>query len=135
MKSLEGINRNIFRAYDVRGQYPKELNEKSVLKIAEVLSRHFRSGQIIFGHDARFGSPELYNAVLKVFRRNKKFNIHSAGFMTTPMLYFLVNHFGARGGIMITASHNPKQYNGLKVIGSHAIQISGREILKLIEKL
>ena len=58
--------------------------------------------------------------------------IIDGGLMTTPMFYFLVNHFNADGGIMITASHNPKEYNGLKIINKNAVPISGKEIQKWI---
>ena len=135
MKVSKDIKSSIFRAYDVRGQYPEELNERSVAKIAQALSRYFGSGQIVLGRDVRVGSIGLYQVIVKAFRKQKQFDVCAAGLMTTPMLYFLVNHFKARGGIMITASHNPKKYNGLKVFGSGGTQISGKEILKLIEKL
>ncbi|MDP2696058.1 MAG: hypothetical protein Q8O87_02280 [bacterium] len=133
----------IFKAYDVRGAYPREINEQVVGKIAQALVRHFKKGEIVVGYDARLSSPSLYKAILT----NLKSKTHSPrssesgagkpkavaiGQVTTPMLYFLVDHLKSTGGIMITASHNPKNYNGLKVVGAKAKPISGRDIKKLI---
>ena len=137
----------IFKAYDIRGRYPQEINEEVVSKITTVLADYFRSkvkrslpaGRqeaskvIVVGYDARLSSPALYRSVLRSLKP-KTYNLTPipVGMITTPMLYFLVNHFKAAGGIMITASHNPKEYNGLKVVGSKAVPMSGEEIYKLI---
>lgn len=146
--------KSIFKAYDIRGRYPKEINELIVAEIAEALARHFKKSRtwngyrttrgelcrtIVVGHDARLSSPLLYRAVLRGFERsnvlkNVRTKIISAGTMTTPMLYFLVNYFSAAGGIMVTASHNPKEYNGLKVIGKKAEPISGVDILNMLSR-
>ncbi|MBI4992277.1 MAG: hypothetical protein HZB99_03595 [Candidatus Harrisonbacteria bacterium] len=143
------MEKSIFKAYDVRGKYPSELNEEAAFKISKALGKYFGSGaKIVIGHDARLSSPTLYRAALKGFRvqglgdrKNIKKNLnpqpstlYPAGLITTPMLYFLVNKLGADGGIMVTASHNPKEYNGLKVVGKNAKPISGREILKIMNK-
>lgn len=123
----------IFGAYDIRGLYPKEINESVVSKIADLLGRKvFRDGAIILGHDARKSSPLLYRSVGQALEA-QNIKIMRAGLITTPMLSFLVNRFKASGGIMITASHNPKNYNGLKMVGRKAIPISGREIYQLIK--
>lgn len=130
------MNPKIFRAYDIRGKYPKEINEAVVSKITQSLGKYFKSkAAIVIGHDARLSSPSLYKATLKGLNYSnilKNMRIVSVGLATTPMFYFLVNHLKADAGIMITASHNPKDYNGLKVVGKNAIPISGKEILKLI---
>ena len=128
---------NIFKAYDVRGIYPSEINEKIAARIAGVLANYFktksRNPKIVVGRDTRLSSPALYQAVLDgVKRQASSVKIIEAGMITTPMLYFLVNHFKTAGGIMITASHNPKQYNGLKAVSSEAAPISGKEIERLI---
>lgn len=127
------MDKNIFKAYDVRGKYPKELNEKIAEKIAGVLAKHFKKGEIVVGHDARLSSPKIYKAVLRaVARENPKIDVVKVGLISTPLLYFLVNRIGATGGIMVTASHNPKEYNGLKVVGKNAEPVSGKEILRLV---
>lgn len=130
---------SIFRAYDVRGIYPIQINEKVVADITKALIKYFKpkakhkKPKIVVGYDARLSSPILYRSVLKRFKiQDLRFKIYEAGIITTPMIYFLVNYFKAQGGIMITASHNPKNYNGLKVIKEKAIPFSGKEIKKLI---
>lgn len=136
---MSSINRKIFKAYDVRGKYPSEINEAAVEEIARAVAGHFgKRAKIVVGHDARLSSPSLYKSVLKSLKANSslagqaKLKAIPAGIMTTPMLYFLVNELDADGGIMVTASHNPKEYNGLKVVGKKARPISGKEIQKLI---
>ena len=128
----------IFKAYDIRGRYPKEINEEVVAKIAREVRGRLGGGKIVVGHDARLSSPALYKSVLQSLKikkflpagRQVKFKIEAVGLATTPMLYFLVNKLKAAGGIMITASHNPKEFNGLKIVGKKAIPISGAEIKK-----
>jgi len=128
------MNKNIFKAYDIRGRYPQEINEKTMAEIAPLLAKIFKNKKIIIGHDARLSSPLLYQAIIKELKKYKIKKIISIGLATTPMIYFLVNNLKTDGGIIITASHNPKEYNGLKVVGKKAKMISGYEISKLIRK-
>lgn len=129
------MEKSIFKAYDIRGKYPKEINEEVAEKIASALARYFKKGEIVVGHDARLSSPRLYRAVIGAIKKeNPKLSIIKLGLITTPLLYFLVNRIGASGGIVITASHNPKNYNGLKIVGRNAEEISGKEVLKLISR-
>ena len=136
---------SIFKAYDIRGRYPEEINELVVAEIVKTLARHWRTakrpkgkqvfnGIIVIGHDARLSSPALYKAVLET-RNSKSYILNPlpVGAITTPMLYFLVNYFNAAGGIMVTASHNPKEYNGLKVVGPNAEPIGGKDVAALLE--
>jgi phosphomannomutase len=124
---MSSINRKIFKAYDVRGKYPSEINERVAGEIAKALGNHFGKGaKLVIGRDARLSSLSIYKAVLSGVKGIK------VGLVTTPMLYFLVNELNADGGIMVTASHNPKEYNGLKVVGKKARPISGKEIKKLL---
>lgn len=136
------MNKSIFKAYDIRGRYPDELNEEDVLLITAALGRKWCGNKpknknqklkVVVGHDARLSSSRLYKVAyggltISLFENQ----IIDAGLITTPMLYFLVNHFNAVGGIMITASHNPKEYNGIKVVGKNAVPISGQEIQRLV---
>ncbi|MDI6717626.1 MAG: hypothetical protein QMD86_01055 [Patescibacteria group bacterium] len=144
----------IFRAYDIRGIYPSEINERIVAELTPKIIKFFRNNlklktkklKFIIGYDARLSSPALYYFVIKGIKnyeleiRNKKktvihnssFIILPAGLITTPMLYFLVNKHKASGGIMITASHNPKQFNGLKIVGPKGTPVSGKEICDAI---
>lgn len=131
----------IFRANDIRGIYPSEINEAVVFEIVCVIKKLFKNC-VVVGHDARLSSPELYKSVLKALKQNrrrqgysgrsKKIKVFEAGMSTSPAIYFLTNKLKADGGIMVTASHNPPEYNGLKIIGKGALPISGKEILKIM---
>lgn len=127
------INSKIFKAYDVRGVYPEEINEAAVEEIAGGLAKYFKKGKFVIGRDARLSGEKLYHvAKMGLEKQNPKLEILEVGLITTPMLYFLVNKLKAVGGIMITASHNPKQYNGMKVMGAKGM-ISGKEIEKIVQ--
>ena len=125
------MKKKIFQAYDIRGRYPDEINEKAVAEIAVVLVQKWKSNKIVVGHDARLSSRQLYQAVLSGIMnnelgikhlnrprviRNSKFVIQAIGQCTTPMFYFWC-HKLKLPGIMVTASHNPKEFNGMKVVG------------------
>ena len=122
----------IFKANDIRGKYPDELNEEAAGQIAAALAKHWSSGKIVVAHDARLSSPALYRAVIKSLALHARFMIQEVGLSTTPMFYFLVNELKAAGGIMVTASHNPKEYNGLKIVGPRAAVINGKEVYGLL---
>jgi len=131
MASNTLIDPKIFKAYDIRGKYPKEINERAVFKIAKKLPK-LLGRKIVVAHDARLSSPKLYRAAIKGIKYQVSgIRIIEAGLATTPMFYFLVNKLKADGGIMVTASHNPKEYNGLKVVGKYARPISGYDIYEL----
>ncbi len=136
----------IFKAYDVRGRYPDEINEAAVKEIVSVLVKKFGKKKIVVGHDARLSSKSLYKAILNGITNNElrikysslprvvhnsRFVIHSIGQCSTPMFYFWC-HKLKLPGIMVTASHNPKEFNGLKVVGTDGSIISGTEIKKWI---
>jgi phosphomannomutase len=136
------LNTSIFKAYDIRGIYPTDINEEAVKQVALACLKilEVKKGEIILAHDGRHGSLELCTAMEKYFelaRQNysKKISVRNAGLTTTPMFYFLVNHFNAVGGCMITASHNPKEYNGVKVVREGAAMVSGTEVLEMIGKV
>lgn len=129
--SLNYLNKNIFRANDIRGKYPSEINEEAVFNIVSAIQKLFKKS-VVVGHDARLSSPSLYRAVLTALKKDKKIKIFEAGLVTSPAMYFLANKLKAGGGIMITASHNPKEYNGLKIMGKNAVPISGLDILNKI---
>lgn len=133
------IAKKIFKAYDIRGTYPDEINEKIVSEIIAAVVKNFKPKKIIVGHDARSSSPNLYRAAMKQITTNdpRPAIIVNAGLITTPMISFLTNYFKADLGIMITASHNPKKYNGLKIVGKKGksgslLPVSGKEIWKII---
>jgi phosphomannomutase len=124
------MQEKIFKAYDIRGKYPQEINEDAASEITEGLGGYFgKKSKIIIGKDVRLSSSSLYGAVINGFKKSK-IKIIKIGLATTPMFYFLVNKLKANGGVMVTASHNPKNYNGMKVVGKRAMPVSGTEIFK-----
>lgn len=144
------LDRTIFKAYDIRGKYPAQINAEIVKMVIPAVvraleedperSRRAIGGNkgpktLIVGHDARISSPELYQACIDALDMEKGIRIIPAGLITTPMLYFLVNRHKAAGGITVTASHNPKEYNGLKMVREQAIPVSGADVLKYIKRL
>ncbi len=127
------MNQSIFKAYDVRGRYPNELNDDAAFEIGVALGKHWGQGLVLVAHDARLSSPALYEAVKNGLSKNSELQIERIGLATSPMFYYLANRLKAVGGIMITASHNPKEYNGLKVVGSKAEVMSGEEIWNIFQ--
>ncbi len=124
---------NIFGAYDIRGKYPQEINETLATSIGNALGKLWSNQKVILGYDARHGSIELAKALEEALLKHN-INLEKAGLITTPMLYFLVNHYHAAGGIMITASHNPKEWNGMKIVKEMGMPVSGTEIKELLQK-
>jgi len=130
------INPNIFRAYDIRGVYPREINEEATYFIGRAFIKFLRkiNLKIVIGQDNRVSSPSLFKALTKGMI-DEGSNVINIGLSTTPMLYFTVAHFKFDGGINITASHNPFQYNGFKMVREKAIPISEKSGIKEIKNL
>ncbi len=122
------MNKEIFKLYDIRGEYPSQINEKEVFEIGFKSTSIFRKGaKIVIGRDARLSSPGLSKA-LENGLINAGFEVFDVGIITTPMLDFAVNFFKADGGIVVTASHNPKDDNGLGIVDSSGLFIGGRDL-------
>ena len=129
------LPKNIFKAYDIRGIYDHELNNKIVKLIAKALSVIYKNknDKIVIGRDGRLSSETLSNALIEGFLESGK-DIIDIGQVPTPLLYYAVNYFKLNSGIIITGSHNPKDYNGLKIImDGHAL--AGNEIQKIYENI
>ena len=124
---------HIFRLYDIRGKYPGEIDREAAERIAYACGRAL-AGSFVVARDARRGSVELLEAVVKGLRRTAVRRIVNVGLATTPMFYFFVNVERAAGGIMVTASHNPKEWNGLKVVGRKARMVGGHAVLKFVKR-
>lgn len=122
------VNPEIFRAYDIRGVYGKDFDEDFFYKIAKIFSGRFsRVGKIVVGRDVRSTSESLADSFIKGIVESD-FDVLDLGEVTTPMFYFAVGYLKADAGAMITASHNPPEYNGLKFIKGDGAVISGKEI-------
>jgi phosphomannomutase len=124
----------IFKAYDIRGVVPDELDAAAARRIGRASARFLRAPRIAIGRDARRSSPELFEALLAGVTE-EGVSVVDLGLVCTPMLYFGVEQLGTGGGIMLTASHNPPQYNGFKLCREHAIPIGEASGLKQIERL
>jgi len=122
------INLSIFKSYDVRGIYPDEINEEAAYKIGlaflDFLSKKegLSNRQIVVGRDARPSSDDLFDALAQALV-GQSFDVIDIGRVSTPFFYWALISQKAAGGIMITASHNPVQYNGLKLYGEGAFPI------------
>lgn len=124
------FNRKIFRANDIRGVYPTEINEAVVFQIAQWLGKRFAEGSVAVGRDTRLSSPVLYAALKRGLQTNSKIELIEAGLATTPTIYYMVHAQKLAGGVMITASHNPKEFNGLKIVDASGQLISGELVYR-----
>ena len=118
------MNDIIFKAYDIRGVYPDEINEEAVYKIAQAYAKFLNPKIVALGRDVRLSGPSLFEAA-KQGLLDHGVDVVDIGVISTDMLYFAVANYGYDGGITISASHNPKEYNGMKLVREKAIPISG----------
>jgi phosphomannomutase len=129
----------IFKAYDVRGLYPNELNERIARDIGRafpaVLDEEDRANgsTIVVSRDMRVHSEPIKEALVEGLRE-AGLDVLDIGLATTPMNYFAVGHLKAAGGVQVTASHNPARYNGLKFSRADAKPVSGDHGIPLLEQ-
>lgn len=129
------INSSIFKSYDIRGIYPTDLNEKIAYKIGQAFVEYAKAKNVVVGRDMRLSSPQLFDAITKGIT-DKGANVFNIGQVSIDCMYFTVGHYDVYdGGIMITASHNPKEYNGFKMVNEKVYVIRGREIGKMVEQM
>jgi len=124
----------IVKAYDVRGTYPDQINEEAVAALIRGYVVHVKPKKVALGRDVRESGPQLFKAAADAFEA-AGVDVVDIGQISTDMLYFAVGHYGLDGGVAITASHNPREYNGMKFVGRDAIAISGDTGLKEIGEL
>jgi phosphomannomutase len=121
---MSETNPAIFKAYDVRGLYPSEVNESAAHDIGGAFVVYLQAKRIGVSRDMRVSSPAIADAFIEGARQQGA-DVVDYGMMGTDMLYFAVVRDGLDGGAQITASHNPKQYNGIKMVREHAFPLSG----------
>ncbi|MAW49511.1 MAG: phosphomannomutase/phosphoglucomutase [Gammaproteobacteria bacterium] len=129
------VLKTIFKAYDIRGIYKKELTLESIDLIARSLSDLYQKDNdiIVVGRDGRLSSEAISNTLIRGLLESGK-KVIDIGQVPTPLLYFAVNYFKVNSGIIVTGSHNPKNYNGLKIImDNHAL--AGEEIQNIYNKI
>ena len=123
-----------FKAYDVRGRVPNQLNETIAYRIGRAFAQHLDAGHIVVGHDIRLTSPGLCEAAIDGIRASGCEVTH-IGECGTEEIYFATFHGGFDGGLMVTASHNPMDFNGMKFVREGARPISGDDGLPQIKAL
>ena len=127
------MNKNIFREYDIRGVYPIDLNEDVYFEIGNAIAtkcNQLNIKSIVIGRDGRLSGKSLMNA-LENSLINNGINVEIIGIVTSPLLYYAAKKHTSKSGIMVTGSHNPKEYNGIKMIINDE-PVSGKEIFELI---
>ena len=127
-----------FKAYDIRGRMPDELNPDIAWRIGRATAEYLKPKTIVVGGDIRLSTPEL-KAALSDGLRSGGSDVIDIGLCGTEEIYFATSHLKTDGGIMVTASHNPKDYNGMKLVREESKPISGdtglREIQRLAEEV
>ena len=123
-----------FKAYDVRGRVPDQLNEDIARRIGRAYAEVIRPRQVVVGPDIRLSS-EAIKAALTEGLREQGVDVYDIGLCGTEEIYFATSHAGMDGGIAVTASHNPKDYNGMKFVREESRPISGDTGLKDIRSL
>jgi phosphomannomutase len=113
-----------FKAYDVRGRVPDQLNEAIARRIGRAYAQVIEPRQVVVGHDIRLSS-EAIKAALVQGLVEQGVDVYDIGLCGTEEIYFATSHAGMDGGIAVTASHNPKDYNGMKFVREDSRPISG----------
>ena len=113
-----------FKAYDVRGLYGRELDEEGAYAIGRAYVEEFSAGEIAVGRDMRLHAPAMAAAVIAGASEGGA-DVVDIGMVGTEMLYFAVGELGLDGGIAVTASHNPKEYTGMKIVRGGALPVGG----------
>ena len=129
------MNKNIFREYDIRGKYPEEINEDIYAIIGKAIAikcQNEKVNNICLGRDGRLSGKILMEALEKSLVI-AGINVENIGLTTSPLLYYAAKKQHSKSGIMVTGSHNPKNYNGIKMV-INDMPVSGIEVLSLIEK-
>jgi phosphomannomutase len=118
------LNPDIFKAYDIRGVYPNDIDEATAKAIGSAFAVYLGSREIAVGYDMRLSSPSLKAAFVEGVTE-QGVDVTDYGMLSTDMMYFAVASGNHSGGAQITASHNPKQYNGMKLVREGAFPLSG----------
>jgi len=125
---------NGFKAYDIRGKVPGELNTDLAYKIGRAYSNLIGAKKVIVGHDIRKSSEDISEALIKGLNDSGA-NTIDIGLCGTEMIYFATPYFNADGGIMITASHNPPEYNGMKFVKRDSVPVGYDAGLNKVEQM
>ena len=116
------LDPKVFKAYDIRGVYPSELDEEGAYAIGRSYAEQFEPKRIAVGRDMRVSSPPMADAVIRG-AADHGVDVEEIGMVGTEMLYFAVGELGLDGGVAVTASHNPKEYTGMKIVRRGALPV------------
>ncbi|MBD3258418.1 phosphomannomutase/phosphoglucomutase [candidate division GN15 bacterium] len=128
------IDTSIFKAYDIRGTYPDQMTAEVAYQVGAALTEYLKPKTIAVGRDMRTSSDELADNLIRGIT-DKGADVIDLGLVSTDGLYYAVGKFEYDGGVMITASHNPKEYNGFKICRANAEPLSGQQGLSQILQL
>ncbi|KKQ67958.1 MAG: Phosphomannomutase [Parcubacteria group bacterium GW2011_GWA2_38_27] len=134
-KKNKEINLSIFRSYDIRGIYPSKLDEKVAYKIGRAFAIFAKAKKVAVGRDMRLSSPVLSEALIKGIT-DQGVDVYDIGQVPVECVYFIVGGYDYGAGVAITASHNPKEYNGFKLVkreGRTVRVVPGEEIKEMVE--
>jgi phosphomannomutase len=118
------LDPTVFKAYDIRGVYPGQLDEEGARAIGRAYVEQFEPGRIAVGRDMRLSSPSMAEAMIEGAAAGGA-DVLDIGLVGTEMLYFAVGELELDGGIQVTASHNPKEYTGMKIVRRGALPVGG----------
>src|SRR5919197_2823996 len=121
---MQMLDPKVFKAYDVRGMYPSELDEEGAYAIGRAYVEQFEPRRIVVGRDMRISSPTMAGATIEGAMDGGA-EVLDIGLAGTEMVYFAVVDLGLDGGIEVTASHNPKEYTGMKIVRRGALPVGG----------
>ncbi len=128
------IDESIFKAYDIRGIFPKQLNEEIAEKIGKAIVQFLKCKNVVIGQDMRDHSNNLTESLIKGIT-SMGADVINLGLCTTPMNYYANGLFEADASVMVTASHNTSEYNGFKICKSKAVPLSGETGIQDIKEL
>jgi phosphomannomutase len=123
-KSMESLTISCFKAYDIRGRVPDQLNEDIAYRIGRAFAAYMLPANVVVGHDIRLSSRALTNALIKGLMEGGA-DVIDIGQCGTEEIYFATSYLQTSGGIVVTASHNPMDYNGMKLVREQSKPISG----------
>ncbi len=127
------IDESIFKAYDIRGVYPDSLNEDVARLIGAGLIEYLKCSEVVVGRDMRVSGQKIFEAICDGITASGA-NVIDIGMVSTDGLYFAVGKYHVQAGVMITASHNPSEYNGFKICKADAVPLSGTDGLPEIKE-
>jgi len=131
---MANIDQTIFKAYDIRGTYPDQLNEKIAYRIGRALVAYLKPESVVVGRDMRLSSPALWEGLTRGITEGGA-DVIDIDLVSTDCLYFTVGRYGYDVGVMITASHNPPEYNGFKMCKKDVVPLSGELGIDQIKEL